>query len=281
MARWSTLQVLNDTSLFDSRQLQPRSVLTCGMRMWAQWMSDHMLPFPQLIRDKNFGVVVTRASVNYERPFTFFSANEFQLRGTLSVGQKRRHLQGEIHFMNGNERFIHIDITLHPLSIDPDCDFGAVPSRVEGEIFHLFHADEISSAIVARSVRKLIHTVAPESIVATAVRPVRIGRHDSEAADQWSYIELGAHAASAREDMILDCDPERRELLQDGLVAPLSAVDIEIGRPLFLFDTAEIHSTAVHDRDGLTFIHVYKSKLGGEHEHATVVERFAQPSDAR
>ncbi len=275
MARWSTQRILNDTSLFDSRQLQPRAVLTCCMRMWAQWTSEHLLPFPRLVRDLGFGVVVVRIGIRYERPFTFFSADDFVARATLSVRQKRHLLFGEVQLFNGEERFLSLQSAMRPVALESGSDFGALPARVDGRVLEMFRTDEISDEAVDRPVRKALSNVSRDSPVALGRRSLRMSRHDSEVADQWSFIEVGANAATAREEMILDADGAQRERLAAGLTAPLTSIDIEIGRPLFLFDTAEIETSAHAGADGLTFVHVYKSRVGGSHEHATVVERFA------
>lgn len=275
MARYSTMQILNDTSLFDSRQLLPRSILACSMRMWVLWAKEYMRPFPTLIRELDFGVVVVRQSIRYEQPFDFFSADQFQVRGTLSVRQKRHLLVGDISFMHGDQRIVHLECTLRPLSIERGGDLGAMPTCVEGAVLDMFQPDEIVHAAVERPVRKILSTLSEDTLIATATRSIRIGRHDCEAADQWSYIEVGAHATSARESMILDAPPQTRQQMQAGLAAPLQAVEIEIGRPLFLFDKAEIHSAAHRTEHGLTFVHTYTSTVGGSNQHATVVERFA------
>lgn len=275
MARFSTLEVLNDTSLFDSRQLLPRTVLACSMRMWVRWAKDHLRAFPCLIQDYNFGVVVVRQSIRYERPFNFFSGDAFALRGTLAVRHKRRLLFGQVDFMHGDERVAYLECTMRPLAIERGADLGAAPADVGPPVLDMFLPDEIVEGPVARHLPGLLMGLADKLPVATAMQPIRIGRHESEAADQWSFIEVGAHAANAREAMILDAEPGVRKLLQQGLALPLHAIDLEISRPLFLFDMAEIHTTAYRTADSLTFVHIYTSNVGGSHQHATVMERFA------
>ncbi|TWC59648.1 MULTISPECIES: hypothetical protein [unclassified Burkholderia] len=273
--RHSTLQVLNDTSLFDSRQLLPRSVLACTMRAWAHWLKENLQPFPKLIREFGFGVVVVRMNVRYERPFNFFTADEFEVDCAISVRQKRHLLHGDMQFMNGDERFAHIQCAMRPLAIDHDSDLGAMPSRVDGAVLEMFQPDEIANDAVERPLRKTLAGLAEARVVALATREIRIFRHDAEAADQWSYIELIANASSAREEMIVAAGPELQQAMQAGLAEPLVDLEVEIDRPLFLFDAAEIHTTAYRDARSLTFVHIYRSNLGGSHEHATVVERFA------
>lgn len=275
MARYATLQVLNDTSLFDSRQLLPRSVLACSMRIWVRWAKDHLRSFPSLIRDYQFGVVVVRQSIRYERPFTFFSADAFDVRAAISVRQNRRLLLGAVDFLHGDERIAYLECTMRPLAIERDGDLGAVPTDVVPPVLDMFLPDEIVDAPVDRPLPGLLAALPAATRIATATLPIRIGRHEAEAADQWSYIEVGAHAASAREAMILDAAPDVRQALQPGLALPLHTIEMEIGRPLFLFDAAEIQSTAYRTADSLTFVHIYQSHVGGSHQHATVVERFA------
>ncbi|MDT8997724.1 hypothetical protein RQP53_00380 [Paucibacter sp. APW11] len=275
MPRDIHIQVLNDTSLFDARQLLPRSVLGFAMKGWTHWANENLRPFPTLIREYNFGVVVVRQSVRYEHHFDFFSANGFKVRGQVSLHQKRHLLFGELEFFNGGQRFASLNCAMRPLAIERDGDFGALPGRVEGAVLEMFQPDEIRSTPAERPLRAWMSRLAQQLPMATAVRPQLLSRHDCEAADQWSYIEVGANAATAREAMILDAAPAHRDALQLGLSQPVKAIEIEIDRPMFLFDSAEIHSAAYRNEQGLTFVHVYKSRIGGEHQHATVLEHFA------
>src|SRR5687768_15666978 len=101
MHRETKIRILNDTSLFDSMQLQMRSVLMVGMRCWAQWAIDNLYAFPRLVREHRFGLVVAGASIKHERPFTFFSSDDFQVVGRGELVQNRRLLVAHIDFMNG------------------------------------------------------------------------------------------------------------------------------------------------------------------------------------
>jgi acyl-CoA thioesterase FadM len=255
-------------------QLQPRSVLTCVMRSWAQWCHENLLPFPRLIRDLRFGLVVIRASIRYEREFSLFSADDFVVRTNINVMQKRHVIVGDLHYMNGNERFLRAEIVTRPVSLTGDGSLAAVPTRVEGRILEMFEPDEIFDHAPERVVRKALSALDPAALVAETQRSFRLHRHDAEVADQWSYIEIAANAASAREAMVLDAEPALRDELRPAIATPIRAIDIEINRPLFLFDTAQIITRAYRVPDGLTFVHVFRSQLGGAHDHATIVEHL-------
>ncbi len=274
MARWTSIQMFSDTSLFDSMQLHTRTVLTAFMRCWAKWTHEHLIPFPRMLRELNFGVVVARASIRYERPFSLFTADQFEIRGALQVMQRRHVLVGDVRFMNGEERFVRSEIVLRPVAMSDGGSLAALPTQVNGPIIQMFKSDEVSDKVPSRPVRKALGELGSATPVAEVVRPIRVHRHDSEAADQWSYIEIGAQAATAREAMVLEANGESRSLLQPGLSTPTRAIDLEITRPLFLFDQAHIRTRAYHRPSGLTFVHVYQSELGGRHDHATVVEHF-------
>ena len=160
-----------------------------------------------------------------------------------------------------------------------DSDLGAISARVDGAVLAMFRAEEIVPAMVERPLRKALSSMAATEAraIASAKYPIRIGRHDCEAADQWSYIEVGANASRAREALILGAPAALRQDLQAGLSQPIKAMEIEIDRPLFLFDEAEIHSSAYRTVDSLVFVHVYRSNVGGSYEQATVLECFERP----
>lgn len=275
MPRNSYFEVLNDTSLFDTRQMLPRTVLAQAMNAWVHWANDHLKPFPTLIKEHHFGVVVVRQSIRYERPFDFFSAKGFTARANVMLHPKRHLLLGELDFMNGDERFVRLDCAMRPLAIESQGDLGAMPSRVEGAVLKMFRPDEVRQEPLERPMRKALAELAELQPLASAIHPLRLSRHECEAADQWSYIEVGANAARARELMVINAPAAQRSALQAGLSHPISQIEIEIDRPLFLFDEAQIETRAYATPQGLVFLHVYRSTLGGSHEHATVLERMA------
>ncbi len=274
MVRQTRIKVLNDTSLFDSMQLQVRQILTIGMRSWAQWAHDHLYSFPTLIKEHRFGLVVVGGHVAFERPFNFFSADAFEVVGHAEVVQERRLILGHMSFMNGDERFVSQRLVCRPVAMAGGSSFAALPSKFEGAILDKLEPDEITDRRIERDVVQILATLKPEMQVAEAVKPERLYRHDCEAADQWSYIEIGAHATMARECLINEAAKELRPKLQPGLASPVRFVDIEIKRPLFLFDKVQIRTQAYLQEERLVFVHTFQSQMGGRHDHAVVVERF-------
>jgi len=275
MPRNSCFEVLNDTSLYDTRQMLPRGVLSLTMSAWVHWAHDHLKPFPTLIKEHRFGVVVVRQSIHYERSFNFFSAKGFTVRVNVMLHPKRHMLLGEVDFMNGEERFLRLDCAMRPLAIESQGDLSALPTRVDGAVLKMFRPDEVLAEPLERPMRKALAELAELIPVASAVCPLRLTRHECEAADQWSYIEVGANAARAREQMVINAPTVQRSALQAGLSHPISRIEIEIDRPLFLFDEAQIESRAYVTPQGLAFLHIYRSNLGGSHQHAMVLERMA------
>ncbi len=220
------------------------------------------------------GIVVVGAHIEYERPFTFFSAEEFEVRGVAELAQDRRLLLGHFSFLHNDERFLSACFLARPVAMVVDNSFAAVPCAIEGHILDKFDPDEVSDRRIERVVPKLLDSLDPKSLLGESAQPLRLYRHDSEAADQWSYIEMGAHAASARESMVLDAGHELSAKLQPGLITPTRSVDFEIRRPLFLYDTAQVRTRAYGGPEGLSFVHVFQSQIGGTHDHATIIERF-------
>ncbi|MCX4242440.1 acyl-CoA thioesterase family protein [Paraliomyxa miuraensis] len=273
MVRQTKIHVLNDTSLFDSMQLQLRPILTIGMRCWAQWSSENLHSFPVLIKEHRFGLVVVGAQVVHERPYDFFSASGFDVVGHAEVVQERRLILGHMSFLHGEERFLSLRITCRPVAMAGGGSFAAMPTAIEGHLLDKL-APEVTNRRIEREVPALLAALRPEQQVAEALETHRLHRHDCEAADQWSYIEIGARAASARESMVSRASKELRPRLQAGLTTPVRSVDLEIKRPLFLFDELHVRTQAFVQDERLTFVHTVQSKMGGRHDHAVMVERF-------
>jgi len=274
MQRELKIHVHNDTSLFDSFQLQVRSILVVSMRCWAQWAQEHLYSFPRLIKEFKFGLVVVGAHIKHEKPYTFFDGDGFDVRAVGEVVQERRLVLGHFDFVQAGERFISVDVMCRPVAMMGENTFAAMPCQLEEPLLAKFIPSDITDRRRGRKVPQVLERLTPESLIAEAERSSVLHRHDCEAADQWSYIEIGANAASAREAMIQNADNEVRKRLQPALSSPIRSVDIEIRRPLFLYDRAQIVTRAYQDGGGLTFVHVYRSRMGGSHEHATIVERF-------
>ena len=273
MVRTTRVRVLNDTSLFDSMQLQPRQILTIGMRSWAQWSHEYLYSFPTLIREHKFGLVVVGGHVAFEKPFNFFSADMFEVIGHAEIVQERRLIIGHMRFMNGDEQFITQRLMCRPVAMSGGNSFAALPTTFQGNILDKL-APEVTDRRIERDVAKILGTLTPEMQIAEVTKPERLYRHDCEAADQWSFIEIGAHAATARECMINEAPKDLRPKLQPGLATPLQFIDIEIKRPLFLFDKTQIRTQVYLKDERLVFVHTVQSQMGGRHDHAVVVERF-------
>ena len=95
-------------------------------------------------------------------------------------------------------------------------------------------------------------------------------RHLCEVADQWSIVHVPGIAAGARERLLLSGAYSGRA---SSLGRAFSKIDIELSRPLFLFDEAAVE-TAVY-RDGTVFVHRIVSGSAAPLLHALVVETLA------
>ena len=95
-------------------------------------------------------------------------------------------------------------------------------------------------------------------------------RHACEVADQWCVIQIPCYVSEAREALALaqgDHIPDLRRALGQ----PLRNLDMELRRPMYVFDKGTI-VTKAYDVDGrFAFIH---QVLSSDQLHAVVIERF-------
>lgn len=271
MRRYSQFSVLNDTSLFSSSQILVRSVLSLTMRSWAQWAHDHLKPFPRLIRENSFGVVVVRQSVRFDRPFNFFSGDGFDVRSTVSVRQKRGYLFGEVEFLDNERRFALLECVMRPLVIDHEADLGATSGTLKDDVFAMFEPDEVMDQRIDRPMREIRRRMSALTALAVSDVPIKLHRQECEAADQWSFIEVGSLSANSREDFVLT-HISTDERLRPGITADIESIDIEIYAPMYLFDDGVIRTSAFLIDDKLVFKHDILSGSELERHHATVME---------
>ncbi len=277
----SSFKVLHDTSLFDSHQMQPRAILQIGMRSWASTIKAHLKSFPKLLTEDHFGVAVLGARIRYLEPHNFFTGDEFQVSAQTELVNKRTVIWGQAFLNNGRHDFASLELIVCPLRLE-DGQWAASPEPVGPPVLDYFPPDGVTKRIVSWRLKPQLAGLGKCDLVKTTTVQHRIYRHDCEAADQWSYIEAGAFAASAREKLLLELGDEADEYpeLRTLLNRPIAKIDLQFFRPLYLYDDFTIETELRRGPQEITFIHRFRSQMGGEHEHAVVIEAFENPVPA-
>jgi acyl-CoA thioesterase FadM len=271
MSRVDRHEIVLDTSHFTPDQLQTRFVLQTCMNGWARWARANLAPFNELIRDWHFGLVVVRAHVQWLRPFTFFDSDVVEVTSACTVRPNRRLMHGEVEFSAGGHEVVLIELGMVPIRIT-DESLTAEPAPVSDEVFARFREDEVRSApgrqrvtVRAKALRADGHHLGH------ATHEFRICRSDIEVADQWSFIEVPNHTAGARENMILS---GTHAALDGALARPVRSIQMEITRPLYIFDEARVETDAYLVEDAPVFVHEIASAGSGGGMHALVVEEL-------
>jgi acyl-CoA thioesterase FadM len=266
------LEIVADTSQFSAMQLQPRTICSIGMNGWACWAREHLVPFRRMIEEHRTGVVVVRLDVRYLQPFGFFDADSIRARVAVAAVRRGVLLHLTLELSAGDRCIAEADCALRPVLIGGEGTLAAQPGNLPPELLALFPPDEIVALPPGRTARALAAAMRDGPQLAQAMRPLTVHRHECEVADQWSFIELAGYAAAAREALVLGA--RDRNDLGATLARPLRSFHLDIARPLYIFDRAEIATTAVGAGDGLRFVHEIGSGIGSQAPHALVVERF-------
>jgi len=271
-------EILHQTSDFDSFQMLPRSVLSLGMASWAGIVKSNLHSFPKLIQDHNLGVVVVRTNITYHMPYEFFSGESFKVSIEMCLTEDKKNFIWDVAFLGSSgERFVSLEAVGRAVKIDPT-SWGAAPTTIEPPILGYFNDGDYHLQDVSRPVENRLKTLKnQEPIVQNEVRK-RIYRHECEAADQWSFIEIGTNAANAREELLLESNPPEDKIAQvKGLLnRPLTKINTLIKRPLFLFDHYTIRSALYQTEGEYHVVHRYMSDMGRAKEHAIVIESYKE-----
>ena len=269
-------EILHQTSDFDSFQLMPRSILSLGMASWAGIIKTNMYSFPKLIREHNLGLVVVRTNISFLRQYDFFSGESFRVSNDMWITRDRKILLWDINFMGSDgERFAVLEGVGRAVKIDP-MSWGAVPTDIESPILEFFNEGDYYPQDIARPVESCLRSLrGQDPIVQNEVRK-KIYRHECEAADQWSFIEIGTNAANAREELLLESNPAEDKVADvKGLLnRPLAKINTLIKRPLYLFDQYTIQSGLYQTRNEYHVVHRFLSNTGRAKEHAVVIESY-------
>lgn len=261
--------VATDTSQFTPDQLHAATVVSLGFQGWARWLREFLVPFPTLVHAEHVGVVVVTLIIRYVEPFRFQDGEVLSVSTSVSDSGGGRLLSLQTAIESEQRVVAEAETLLRVIALESDASLAGAPGRLPDRI-----AEKASTVMgrggrIKRPARDLVNELRD-------VEPLLVGRHDfvvhrhlCEVADQWSIVHVPSIAAAAREQLLLAGTDGPAG---SALGRPLSRVDIELSRPLFLFDEASVE-TAVH-RDATVFVHRIIS--GPERSlHATVVETLA------
>ena len=269
-------EILHQTSDFDSFQILPRSILAMGMASWAGIIKKNIHSFPTLIKDFNLGLVVVSTNIKYLEPYDFFSGVSYTVSNEMWITPDRKLLVWDISFIDSSgKKFISLDALGRAVKIDP-MSWGAVPTDIEPPLLEFFGKEDYFTNEISRPVDDCLKSLKHHQPIAENEITKRIYRHECEAADQWSFIEIGKNAANAREEMLLECNPAENlvGMVKGLLNKPVSKINTVIKRPLFLFDQYKIASSLYKTESEFIVVHRFLSTVGRSKEHAIVIDTF-------
>jgi hypothetical protein len=273
VARLIEFEAPLDTSHFSAVQLQPRAVAAITWNALARWLRLHLVPFPVLLRDERYGLVVLRVSIRYLAPTSFFDADALVVRAGLRVTRRGARAQLDARLSLGSREVATAQLVLCPVYIEEPTSLAATPRPFSDALLARFHPDEIESSGSPRVLPDRRATIETRGrALAQRTSPFCVHRCACEVADQWSWVDLPVHLEAAREQLALE-EQRSAPLLARALGEPLRQFDVELSRPFYSFDHGEVTSRAF-DVDGrLALVHSLTSD-GAAALHGTVVETF-------
>lgn len=271
MARASVFEVVYDTSLFTPLQLQPRSLLSLAFSGWAQWLKQHLVSFPRMIREHHCSVVIVGVECEYLAPFGFFDADSLQVVTTVKARKGGHLLACNNDFIGADKTVATVRWLLRPVLLIDEVSLAATPGKLTDELLARFQADEIDFESPPRLVPRAVETIlAQGTVLEEGQLPFVIHRHFCELADQWCFVDVASHIGAARETLVLSRG-EHSPDLREGLGKPLRKIEFELNRPYFLADGGIVATTAYRLDNALAFVHRLLSSSGTD-VHGTAVE---------
>ena len=271
MARNSVFEVVYDTSLFTPLQLQSRSLLSLAFSGWAQWLKEHLVSFPRMIREHHCSVVIVGVECEYLAPFGFFDADSLQVVTTVKARKGGHILECHNQFVGADKAVAAVRWLLRPVLLIDEVSLAATPGKLTDELLARFQEDEVDFESPPRLVPQAVETIlAQGTVLEEGQLPFVVHRHFCELADQWCFVDVAAHIGAARESLVLSRG-EHSPDLRKGLSRPLSKINFELRRPYFLADGGVVATTAYQMDDTLAFVHRLLSSNGAD-VHGTAVE---------
>jgi hypothetical protein len=264
-------EVLTDTSMFNPVQLQPRFMMSIAFNGWSRWIRQYLVPFPVLVREHRFGVVVVGVHLEYPEPLGFLETDSGEVRVRMRARLGGALLETEFSAMAAGKQVVRGVAVLLPVKIDDIQSLSASPARLSDDLLARLQGDEVDKSAPRRPVRRLLREIEGGGrSLAEGTYPFTVYRHACEVADQWCVAEIPCYASEAREALSLARGDEVPEL-RKGLGQPLRNLDLDLARPMYVFDQGAIATTAYEVDGRIAFVH----RIRSSHEtHGVVIERF-------
>jgi acyl-CoA thioesterase FadM len=273
MPRTVRLDLAVDTSYYTALQLQPRVLLAQCWNALACWYRSHLVPFPELIGAHRLGTVILSIELRYLERLRFFDSDTLTAEAGLTVRRRASRLELNTTFSAAGRTAAQARIVLCPVAILEEQSLSASPTLLPAELVHRFRQDEIHESAPARSLPALLESLrSGHDRVAEGEHEFRIAHHHCEVAEQWAFMEVPALTESARETIAVDrC--AATPALKRCLAQPLTALDVELYKPYFIFEHGVVRTQALASPSALAFIHELRSG-DGKDKHGIVVERY-------
>jgi len=264
-------EVLADPSMFTPVQLQPRSLMSVGFNAWSRWAKEYFVPFPTMVRDYRFGMVVVGGHLEYAEPLGCLEADAGAVRARVRARLGGAFVQVEFSATAAGKRAARGTALLVPVKIDEMHSLSATPARLSNELLAFLESDEVDAEPPQRPVPGLINQIEADGRkVAEASYPFTVYRHACEMADQWCAVQIPCYVSEAREALALG-QGDRVPQLRRDLNLPLRYFDMELRRPMFVFDRGSVTTQAYDVQGRSAFVH---RLVSADEVHALVVERF-------
>jgi hypothetical protein len=273
MPRTVRLDLAVDTSFYTALQLQPRVLLAQSFHALASWYRTNLVPFPELIRDHRLGTVILSIELRYLERLGFFDSDTLTVETGLTLRRRASRLEQTTTFSAAGRTAAQVRTVLCPVAILEEHSLSATPTPMPPELVRRFEHDEIDDSAPARSVPSLLESLrSGHDQVAEGEHRFRIAHHQCEVAEQWAFIEVPALTESSREAIAVDrC--AATPVLKRCLAQPMTALDLELYKPHFIFEHGVVRTEALASPSALAFVHELRSGDGKE-RHGVVVERY-------
>jgi acyl-CoA thioesterase FadM len=278
MARRHRITIPVDTCQFSPTQLQPSTVLRFGMMGLAGTIRTQLLDWHLLKAEHRTTVVIAGVTVEYLRPFQFFSGSELEVDSGLIARRGGRFLELECRLRTPQGDVVRLTMLTRPVRLSGSEALDATPADLDSQLLRRFEPDEHKDdPIVRRLPARLEEITTQGRLVAEHATSFFVSRSDCEIADQWQNVRLPDWFASGREQLVLRrADP----LLTTGLREPMTRLLAEFRRPMFFGDEGILKTRAYQHQSRLTFVHEITCALPSLDEArrplcATGVEEFA------
>jgi hypothetical protein len=274
MPRTVRLELAVDTSFYTALQLQPRLLLAQSWNALACWYRRHLVPFPELLRVHRLGTVVLSIELRYLERLQFFDSDTLTVEAGLTLRRRASRLVLSTTFTAAGRTAAQVGIVLCPVAILEEQSLSASPTVLPAELVRRFRPDEIDEAPPTRSVPALLESLTPgHDQVAEGEHEFRIAHHHCEVAEQWAFTEVPTLTESAREAIAVH-HGKVSPVLKRCLAQPMTALDVELYKPYFIFDHGVVETEALAAPSELAFVHELRSGDRRE-QHGVVVERYS------